>query len=61
MSSSVVPWPGSRGSSTVNPAAASASARPRIDWGLPVKPCSTSAPIDPPAAEKGSAPAMTSV
>ena len=36
-----VPWPGSNGISTVKPASASASARPRIDWGLPVKPCRT--------------------
>src|SRR5207248_6845955 len=55
MSSTDVPWPGSRGSSTAKPAAASASATPRIDDGVPVKPWSTSAPWGPPGAEKGSA------
>ena len=38
MSSTAVPWPGSSGSSTVNPAAASASASGRMDWGFPVNP-----------------------
>src|SRR5436305_8971169 len=60
MSSSEVPWPGRRGSSTVKPAPANASARPRIDCGHPVKPCNTRAPCGPPAAEKGSAPGRTS-
>src|SRR5581483_5092548 len=59
MSSMCVPWPGSRGSSTANPAAAKASARPRIDWGHPVKPCTTRAPLGPPGAENGSAPDRT--
>src|SRR4051812_15853683 len=56
MSSMAVPWPGSSGSSTAKPARANASASPRIDWGLPVKPCSTRAPCGPPGAENGSAP-----
>src|SRR5713226_6522450 len=55
MSSTDVPCPGRSGSSTAKPAAASASATPRIDDGLPVKPWSTSAPWGPPGAEKGSA------
>src|SRR3954452_23956679 len=58
MSSTVVPWPGRSGNSTVKPAAAKASASGRIDWQLPVKPCTTSTPSGPPAAEKGSAPGM---
>ena len=44
MSSTVVPWPGRRGSSTWKPAPATASASPRIDDGLPVKPWSASTP-----------------
>src|SRR4051812_7407478 len=60
MSSTAVPWPGSRGSSTVWPSAARASARGRRLPGWPVKPCSTSTPTSSPAAEKGSAPAITS-
>src|SRR5438094_6380307 len=59
MSSTVVPCPGRRGSSTAKPAAANACASPRIDCGLPVKPWTTSAPRGPPVAEKGSAPART--
>src|SRR5256885_13981692 len=55
MSSTDVPCPGRSGSSTAKPAAASASATPRIDDGLPVKPCSTRAPWGPPPAEKGPA------
>src|SRR3954468_15057555 len=55
MSSTDVPCPGRSGSSTAKPPAASASATPRIDDGLPVKPCSTSAPCGPPGAENGSA------
>ena len=43
MSSTTVPWPGSSGISTWKPASASASATPRIDPGLPVKPCSDDA------------------
>ena len=48
--------PGNSGSSTVRPASARASASPRMDWGLPVNPCRTSAPRASPAAEYGSAP-----
>src|SRR5581483_2598884 len=59
MSSMAVPCPGRRGSSTAKPAAANASARPRIDCGLPVNPWTTRAPWGPPGAEKGSAPAST--
>src|SRR5690349_1089987 len=59
MSSTVVPWPGHRGSSTANPAAAKAAARPRIDDGLPVKPWHTSTPCGPPGQDWASAPAMT--
>src|SRR4051812_29740450 len=59
MSLTSVPCPGSSGISTVYPAAANASARPRIDCGLPVKPCSTRAPTGPPAHEPGSAPGIT--
>src|SRR5437899_9535477 len=59
MSSTDVPWPGSSGSSAANPAAANACASPRIDCGHPVKPCTTSAPCGPPAAENGSAPGST--
>src|SRR5437764_6369186 len=59
MSSIDVPWPGSLGSSTANPADAKASARPRIDWGQPVNPCRTRAPSGPPGEEKGSAPGRT--
>src|SRR5438477_54840 len=44
MSSIEVPCPGSSGSSTANPAPARASARPRIDCGLPVNPWRTRAP-----------------
>ncbi len=51
MSTMSVPWPGSNGISTVNPASASAKARPRIDCGLPVKPCRTNAPRPSPTAE----------
>ncbi len=51
MSSTAVPWPGSNGSSTVKPASARATARPRMDCGLPVKPCNTSAPRLSPDAE----------
>ena len=58
MSSMAVPWPGRSGNSTVNPASASASASPRIDCGLPVKPCNTSAPRVSPLAEYGSAPGI---
>ena len=61
MSSTLVPWPGSSGSSVVKPAAAKASASGRIDCGEPVKPCRTRAPFGPPAAENGSAPGRTSV
>ena len=56
ISSTVVPWPGRRGSSTENPAAANASARPRIELGLPVKPWRHRAPAGPPSADQGSAP-----
>src|SRR3954469_3872592 len=59
MSSMAVPWPGSRGSSTANPAPANAAARPRIDCGQPVKPWSTRAPWGPPGAENGSASGRT--
>src|SRR5438445_4952970 len=59
MSSTDVPWPGRRGSSTAKPAVAKASASPRIDCGLPVKPCSTSTPWGPPGADQGSAQGMT--
>src|SRR3954447_11542125 len=59
MSSTDVPWPGNNGSSTVKPASANAWAKPRIDCGEPVNPCSTSAPSGPPAAENGSAPGST--
>src|SRR5437899_2117730 len=59
MSSIDVPWPGSSGSSTAKPAAANAWARPRIECGQPVKPCSTRAPCGPPEAVKGSAPGNT--
>jgi hypothetical protein len=59
-SSMSVPCPGRRGSSTAKPAAASASATPRIEFGLPVNPCSASAPCGPPAGEdQASAPAIT--
>src|SRR4029079_10175093 len=59
MSSTRVPWPGSRGSSTWKPASANASATPRIEAGLPVKPCRTTAPCWPLATcDQGSAPAM---
>src|SRR2546430_3497984 len=56
-----VPCPGSRGSSTARPAAAKASARPRMELGLPVKPWTTSTPCGPPGAEYGSAPGNTVV
>src|SRR5688500_9412045 len=59
MSSSDVPWPGSRGISVANPAAANASASGRIDCGHPVNPCSTSAPCGPPSYDAGSAPSIT--
>src|SRR5829696_7963810 len=59
MSSTAVPWPGSRGASTVRPAAARASASGRMLPGLPVKPCSTRTPTSSPAAENGSAPGIT--
>ena len=61
-SSSVVPWPGSRGSSTFSPPPANASARPRTVAGLPVKPCRTSAPAAPSSGavcDHGSAPEST--
>ena len=53
-----VPWPGSRGNSTVSPAAARCSAHARMDLGDPVNPWSTRAPTGPPAWEKGSAPGI---
>ena len=59
MSATEVPWPGSRGASTVRPAAATADSDARIENGLPVKPCKTRAPWSPPEAENGSAPGMT--
>src|SRR5580700_11402753 len=59
MSATAVPCPGSRGASTVRPAAAMAWATPRMENVLPVNPWITSAPFGPPDAENGSAPAMT--
>ena len=59
MSSIVVPWPGSTGSSTWKPPPAIAWASPRIDDGLPVKPCSASTPAAPSSVawcDHGSAP-----
>src|SRR5262249_15062362 len=61
MSSTVVPWPGSRGSSTAKPAAANAFATRRIDVGLPVKPWMQSAPAGPPSLDHRSAPGIRSV
>src|SRR3546814_14274298 len=55
MSATVVPCPGSRGSSTEWPSATMASAMGRIDDGLPVKPWITRQPTGPPATESGSA------
>src|SRR5881392_3775974 len=60
-SSTEVPWPGSRGTSTLKPAAANASPGGRIDVGLPVKPWMHSVPAAPPDADQGSAPGMSSV
>src|SRR4030088_1345013 len=60
MSSTEVPWPGRSGSCTVNPASARAWATVRMLCGLPVNPCRTSAPADPPAYDHGSAPGMIS-
>src|ERR1700728_4804309 len=59
MSTTSVPCPGNSGSSTLRPASARARASPRIDCGLPVNPCRTSAPRTSPAAEYGSAPGRT--
>ena len=61
MSSTVVPWPGSRGISTSYPASAIAVARCRTDDGFPVNPCRTTTPVDEPATwDIGSAPTSTS-
>src|SRR3546814_4928653 len=60
MSATVVPCPGSRGSSTEWPSATMASAMGRIDDGLPVKPWITRQPTGPPATESGSASGATS-
>src|SRR3546814_7076702 len=60
MSATVVPCPGSRGSSTEWPSATMASAMGRIDDGLPVKPWITRQPTGPPATESGSASGRTS-
>ena len=49
ISSTVVPWPGSRGSSTSYPAPANASAMLRTEAGVPVNPCTTSTPLGEPA------------
>ena len=46
------------GARRCSPAAARASARGRMDWGLPVKPWRTSTPSRAPSWEKGSAPGM---
>ena len=56
MSSTVVPWPGRRGSSTAKPAAANASATPRIELGLPVKPWRHERAGRAAVADQGSAP-----
>ena len=62
MSSTTVPWPGSRGSSTCRPSAAAASAIARIDDGLPVKPCNANRPVVAvPTWVSGSAPSMIDV
>src|ERR1700741_3354663 len=65
MSSTTVPWPGNRGSSMSKPSAASAVATPRIDDGLPVNPCNTTAPHRPELAsamyDHGSAPGKIGV
>ncbi len=56
----LVPCPGRRGSSTLKPASAKASASGRIELGLPVKPWSRRTPCGPFQAEKGSASGRTS-
>ena len=56
---SVVPWPGSRGSATVSPAAARCSAHGRSDCGVPVKPWQSRTPTGPPSWSNGSAPGST--
>src|SRR5262245_43261037 len=60
MSSTVVPCPGRRGSSTSKPVDAIASAIPRTDDGVPVNPCTTSTPtVDPATCDQASHPART--
>src|SRR3954452_21505644 len=59
-----VPWPGSRGQRTANPAAARCSPHGRMLIGVPVKPCTSSTPVRPsgpfpPGKANGSAPGST--
>src|SRR6476646_6037605 len=58
-SATVVPWPGRRGSSTLRPASARYCAQSRRLCGLPVKPCTSSAPVGPPSWRNGSAPGIS--